>query len=148
MKAADLMITEVLTVREDTTIPEIAKVLTDNKISGVPVVNQDGKLVGVVSEGDLLHKEMSPRLPRFVEILGGIIYYSGLEQYKADIKKLAAITASEIMSSKVISVSKEVDVQEIASLMVKHNIKRVPVTEDGRLIGIISRADIIKTLAL
>lgn len=146
MKAADIMKTEVITVKQDTTISEIATILTENKISGVPVVDFEGRVIGIVSEGDLLHREINPRLPRFVEILGGVIYYSGFEQYKADIKKIAAIKASEIMTEKVITVSKDSDIQAIASLMVKHNIKRLPVTEDNIIIGIISRADIVKTL--
>ncbi|MDO7788491.1 CBS domain-containing protein [Desulforamulus aquiferis] len=148
MTAKDIMKANVITVDKETTISEIAKILTENKISGVPVVDGEGRIAGIVSEGDLLHKEISPRIPRFVELLGGVIYYSGLDQYKADIKKLAAIRAAEIMTEKVITVSKDTDIQTIASLMVKHNIKRIPVTEDHKIVGIVSRADIVKTLVL
>ncbi|RYD01894.1 hypothetical protein N752_27605 [Desulforamulus aquiferis] len=86
MTAKDIMKANVITVDKETTISEIAKILTENKISGVPVVDGEGRIAGIVSEGDLLHKEISPRIPRFVELLGGVIYYSGLDQYKADIK--------------------------------------------------------------
>lgn len=147
MLAKDIMKTNVITVSEDTTIREIAQVLTDNKISGVPVVNDEGNLVGIVTEGDLLHKEANPRIPRFFGLLGGIIYFGGVDQYKEDFKKLAALKASEIMTDKVITVAKDAEIGAIASLMVEHNIKRIPVTENGKIIGIISRADIIKTLA-
>ncbi|AEF94235.1 putative signal transduction protein with CBS domains [Desulfotomaculum nigrificans CO-1-SRB] len=147
MQAKDIMQTNVISVTKDTTIKEIAQILTDNKISGVPVVDEAGKLVGIVTEGDLLHKEANPRIPKFVGILGGILYFGGVDQYKDDFKKLAALKASEIMTSKVITVSKDTDVGTIATLMLENNIKRIPVTESGKVIGIVSRADIIKTIA-
>jgi len=147
MIAKDIMKTDVITVSEDTTIKEIAQILTDNKISGVPVVNQEGKLVGIVTEGDLLHKEANPRIPKFFGILGAMIYLGGIDQYKEDFKKLAASKASEIMTTEVITVSKNTEIGAIATLMVEHNIKRIPVIENGKIIGIVSRADIIRTIA-
>ncbi|MEW6066318.1 membrane protein [Desulforamulus profundi] len=146
MIAKDIMKTEVITVSEDTTIEEIARILTDHKISGVPVANGEGKLVGIVTEGDLLRKEANPRIPKYFGILGAMIYFEGVDQYKEDFIKLAALKASEIMTSNVITVSEDTEVRAIATLMVKHNIKRIPVVENGKVIGIVSRADIVKTL--
>ncbi len=146
MLAKDIMKTNIITVKANTGIKEIAQILTENNISGVPVVDDDGKLVGIVTEGDLLHKESDPRIPKYFGILGGFIYLGGSEKYEEDIKKLAALTASEIMTSKVITVSQDTKVNEIASLIVKHNIKRAPVVENDKIIGIVSRTDIIKTL--
>lgn len=145
MKAKDIMVTEVLTVKQHATIKEIARVLIDNKISGVPVVDEAGHLMGMVTEGDLLHKETNPRLPDAVNILGAIIYYHGIEQYNEDFKKMMASQALNIMTEKVITVTPEEEV-EIAKLMLAHGIKRVPVMEGERIIGIISRADIVKCL--
>ncbi|CCO07092.1 CBS domain-containing protein [Desulforamulus hydrothermalis] len=146
MKAKDIMKTDVITVTADTNIKDIAQILTDKGISGVPVVNQEGKLVGIVTEGDLLHKEANPRIPKFFGILGAMIYFGGVDQYREDFKKLAALKASEIMTSEVITVSKETDIRTIATLMIEHNIKRIPVVENGKVLGIVSRSDIIKTL--
>lgn len=146
MKAKDIMVTEVLTVKQHATIKEIARVLIDNRISGVPVVDEAGHLMGMVTEGDLLHKETNPRLPDAVNILGAIIYYHGIEQYNEDFKKMMASQALNIMTEKVITVTPEEEVPEIAKLMLAHGIKRVPVMEGERIIGIISRADIVKCL--
>jgi CBS domain-containing protein len=87
MKAKDIMATQVITVNKKAAIEEIAKTLITNNLSGVPVVDDAGKLVGIVSEGDLLHKEMSPRLPEAINILGAIIFYSGVDRYAEDWKK-------------------------------------------------------------
>jgi CBS domain-containing protein len=146
MKAKEMMEKEVITVKEDTTIQEIAKILIEHKISGVPVVNSEGSLVGIVTEGDLLHKETSPRLPNFVNILGAIIYYNGVERYHEEFKKLMAGQAIEIMTDSVVTVSEDVDIDEVARLMIKHSIKRIPVIKGDKIVGIISRSDIIKIL--
>jgi len=146
MKAKDIMVKEVITVNPQATIREIAAVLLENKISGVPVVTGDGKLVGIVTEGDLLYKENNPRIPDFINILGAIVYYRGVERYNEDFKKLMAGTASEIMTAKTIVVSEDAEIDKIVGLMLEHDIKRIPVMSGDHVIGIISRADIIKTL--
>lgn len=147
MLARDIMNKDVITILEDTMIEEVADILTKNKISGLPVVNKAGKLVGMVTEGDLLHKETNPRTPGYLNILGALIYIGGVDKYKEDLKKLAATRASEIMTTDVIAVSGDATVEQVAAMMVNHNIKRLPVIENDALIGIISRADIIKTMA-
>lgn len=146
MQVKDIMTREVITVNEDTVIEELVKILNDNKISGVPVVNGAGQLVGIVTEGDLLHKEVNPRMPDYLGLFGGIIF-KNIDRYEQDFKKLIALKASEIMSTNVITINKEMDISEAAAIMVKNKIKRLPVLENKKLIGIISRADIIKTLA-
>ncbi|GAB6180630.1 CBS domain-containing protein [Desulfotomaculum defluvii] len=148
MHAKDIMSTKVITVKCDTTIKEIAQILIEEKISGVPVVDDAENLVGIVTEGDLLHKEASPRIPKYFGILGATIYFGGNEQYKEDFKKLAALKASEIMTTKVITADKDTEISGLANLMVEHNIKRIPIVEKDKVIGIVSRADIIKTFAV
>ena len=146
MKAKDIMSKEVITVHKNDTIAKIAKVLVEQSISGVPVVDDEGFLVGIVSEGDLLHKETTPRIPDYINLLGAIIYYNGVEQYNADFKKLMAEQANSIMTKKVVSISEETDVDDIAKLMLQHGIKRIPCVRDNKVIGIISRRDLIKSL--
>ena len=146
MKAKDIMVKEVITVKQQATIEEIARTLINNNISGVPVVDDAGNLVGIVTEGDLLYKEMSPRLPEAINILGAIIYYSGVDRYTEDWKKIMAMQASEIMTDKVVVVREDAEIQEISGLMVEHGIKNIPVVQGKKIVGIVSRADIIKTL--
>lgn len=148
MKAKDIMSPNVITVHKNATIKEIAKTLIDNDISGVPVVDDDGTLIGIVSEGDLLHKEASPKAPDYVNILGAIVFYHGLQRFNADVRKLFAEKAITIMTDKVFTVSEEVDIGEIAQLMLEHGIKRIPVIKNNKIVGIVSRSDIVKILLL
>lgn len=146
MKAKDIMTREVITVHKHATIKDIAQTLIDHKISGVPVVDDDGTLLGIVSEGDLLHKETIPRIPDFFNILGAIIYYNGIERYNEDFKKLIGEQADAIMTEKVVTAAADTEVDEIAQKMLQHRVKRIPIVEGKRLVGLISRADIIKLL--
>lgn len=146
MLVQDIMQTNVITISPDATIKEISKTLVQNNISGVFVVDANNKLLGVVSEGDLLHKETNPRPPGAFGLLGAIIYYRGVKQYESDFKKLIALQASEIMTSDIIKISPEEKIEEAASLMVNKQIKRLPVMMDGEILGIVTRQDIIKTL--
>lgn len=146
MKAKDIMQTAVVTVKPEATIEEIAKILVENNISGVPVVDDLGNVIGIVSEGDLLYKEVSPRVPDVVNVLGAMIYYNGITQYNDEVKKLMARTAKEIMTTKVIAVDEDTDLSKIGKMMIEYKIKRVPVIKDWKLVGIVSRADMIKTL--
>jgi len=146
MKAKDIMVKNVITIKQQATIEEIVKTLINNRISGLPVVDDAGNLVGVVTEEDLLHKEMGPRLPKAINILGAIIFYSGVDIYTEDWKKIMAIQASEIMTDKVVTISEDAEIQEISELMIQHGIKRIPVVYGDKIVGIVSRADIIKTL--
>ncbi len=146
MNVKEIMTKEVVSVKRDSTIDEIAQVLIDNKVSGLPVLSDGGYLIGVVTEGDLLRREMSPRLPEFINILGAVIYYHGVERYNEDFKKLLAQTASDIMTEDLITVKEDTDISEVARLMLNNNIKQIPVVDGSKLIGIVSRADIVKLL--
>jgi len=147
MLAREIMNKNVVTVQEEATIEEVAGILTDNNVSGAPVVNKEGKLVGIVTEEDLLHKKTNPRVPGFLNILGAFIYISGVERYREDLKKLAATKVFEIMTTEVVTVGGDAEIEQVAALMVDHDIKRLPVVENDALIGIISRADIVRTIA-
>ena len=146
MDVKEVMTKAVVSVNRDSTIDEIAQVLIDNKVSGLPVLSDGGYLIGVVTEGDLLRREMSPRLPEFINILGAVIYYHGVERYNEDFKKLLAQTASDIMTEDLITVKEDTDISEVARLMLNNNIKQIPVVDGSKLIGIVSRADIVKLL--
>lgn len=116
MKTRDIMTTNVVSVREDTTIEDAARMLTRNHISGLPVVNRDGSLVGLVTEYDLISKQ-----GHFV---------------------------SDIMSRSVISVSADTEVDAVAHLLSNEHIRRVPVLENGVVVGIISQADLVRQIAM
>ena len=147
MQVQDIMTKKVLTVRPETSVREVAEILVSHKISGVPVVEEDGSLVGIVSEGDLMSKEILPEPPAEFCILGAVIYYNNLREFKDAFSRMAANTAEALMTKKVVTVKAEDDVSDVARIMRDKHIKRVPVLDDeGHLIGIVSRQDIVKML--
>ena len=143
MKAKDVMTTGVITVAPETQVNEIAGLLLDRHISAVPVVDAAGKLVGIVSEGDLIRRaetETAARPSWWLELL------RTPEDKALAYVKTHGRRADEIMSTDLITVGRETELREIARLLEEHRIKRVPVVEDGRLVGIVSRADLLRGL--
>ncbi|MGL5270383.1 MAG: CBS domain-containing protein [Selenomonadaceae bacterium] len=146
IRAKDIMAKKLITVGPKETVQEVARLLVEHNISGVPVVDETGKLLGIISEGDLLHKEVAPKLPNMLNILGAIIFYNGVKEYKTAFQKMLASTAEEIMTKRVVSVAEDADISEIGELMLEHHIKRVPVVREGILVGIIGRNDMMRLL--
>ena len=107
MLVSEIMTKDVITVQPNASIREIAECLVEKRISGVPVVDGDGRVVGIVSEGDLMRKEIAPDLPDGLCILGAVIYYNGLREYREAFRKMAAQTARHIMTKEVVSVHAE-----------------------------------------
>lgn len=147
MNASDIMSKDVLTIKPDTTIEEIAHIMAEKNIGGLPVVDGDGMLVGIVTQKDMLYKDIEPRFPAVVEILGSMIFLAGIRQYREDFRKLVATKAEDIMTRDVLTVSEDTDIKRIAEIMVDKNINRVPVIRDGKLVGIIARGDIVRHIA-
>ena len=143
MKAADVMATNVITVRQDTPVAKIAEVLLANRISAVPVVNDKDVIVGIVSEGDLLHRvEAGTERHRswWLELL------TGKEILAHEFVKSHARKAADVMTYPVVSVTPDTPLGDIASLLEKHRIKRVPVVNNGKIAGIVSRANLVQAL--
>ena len=143
MKAADVMATKVITVRLDTPVATIAEVLLANRISAVPVVNDKDVLVGIVSEGDLIHRvEAGTERHRswWLELL------TGKETLAHEFVMSHARKAADVMTRPVINVQPDTPLGEIAALLEKHRIKRVPVASNGKIVGIVSRANLIQAL--
>lgn len=146
MLAKDIMSTNVVTVKKDATIEEIARLLTEKNISGVPVVDENGNVVGMVTKKDLIYKDVDLKFPSYVEILGGIFFVDGIKHYEEKLKKLLANKAEDIMTDKVVTITEDMDIKTIAELMVEKGVNRLPVIKDEKLVGIVSRGDIVKSL--
>jgi len=147
MQVKEIMTRTVVTVGPTESIGKIAELVVENRVSGIPVVDVDGHGLGIVSEGDLIQKEVEPQLPDGLCILGAVIIYSGLREYRRAFRKLAALTAEEIMTPDVITVQETDDVSAVAKIMRDRQVKRVPVVDaQDKLIGIVSRYDIVKML--
>ena len=146
MKAKDIMTRDVRTVRPNTTVEAIVRLLTEHRISGVPVVDEAGRVVGLVSERDLFLKEKG--------IPFSAVKLPALFKQWVDPTRLAGIyegarrhTAAQVMTCEVVCVDAEDDIGHVAWLMAQRNLKRVPVLRGGVLVGIVTRADIIRMLA-
>jgi len=145
--AKDIMTKKVITINQDASIEELSEILIDSKISGAPVVDNDGKVIGIVTEGDIIVKDTNLHFPRYFKLLDSIIYLESLTEFKNSLKKHFATKVSEIMTSDIVSCSAETSVDDVANMMVENKINRVPVlTEEKKLLGIITRADIVKSM--
>jgi CBS domain-containing protein len=144
MNAADVMVTNVITVGPDATVQEVAEILLKNKISAVPVVSQGGKILGIVSEGDMLRRVESHTLRHrswWLRLL------TADAQLRNEFVKSHSHKVVDVMTPKFLTVSPETPLGEIASVLEKNGIKRVPVVKDGKLVGIVSRANLLQAIA-
>jgi CBS domain-containing protein len=144
MKAADVMVSNVITVGPDATAQEVADILLKNRISGVPVTGPKGELLGIVSEGDLLRRPEAGTIRRPAWWLG---LFASNEGLASDYIKSHSHKVVEIMTSRVVTASPETPVADVATLLEKHAIKRVPIVEDGKIVGIVSRANLLQALS-
>jgi CBS domain-containing protein len=144
LTAADVMTTDVITVTPDTPLREIAKLLSTRRISGVPVIDPNRAVVGLVSEGDLM---------KHVDVIGEqrrswwLTLFAAETMLAHDYAKTHGRRAQDVMSSDVITVTPTASLAEIATTLERHRIKRVPVVQDGRLVGIVTRSNLLQALA-
>ena len=143
MNAADVMVSNVITVGPDATVQEVAGILLKNKISAVPVVNQSGKILGIVSEGDMLRRVESHTLRH----RSWWLLLTADTTLRDEFVKSHSHKVVDVMTPKVLTVSPETPLGEIASVLEKNGIKRVPVVKDGKLVGIVSRANLLQAIA-
>ena len=145
MRAADVMTNEVITVGEDASVQEAAKLLAEHGISAVPVVDRDKRVVGMVSEGDLLHRAETGTERRRAWWLEMV---ASTNQLAGEYVKSHSGSVKDVMKCDVISVTEETTVADIAILLETNRIKRVLVLRDDRLVGIVSRANLVRALAM
>ena len=145
MQAKDIMTTNVVTVAPDVDVAEIAKLLLERGVSAVPVIDEGGTLLGIVSEGDLMRRpETETDRPRswWLDLV------AGPEDVARDYVKSHGRHARDVMTRSLVTVEEGTPVGEIAALLEHHRIKRVPVVRDGKVVGIVSRANLLQGLAV
>jgi CBS domain-containing protein len=144
MRAIDVMTPSVICAQPDMTVQEAAKRLVENRISGMPVVDESGALVGIVSEGDLLRRvetSTQTRNPWWLEFL------SSTRELATTFVKEHGRLVGDVMTPEVMTVDEQTSLTDIADMMERRSIKRVPVLRDGKLVGIVSRSNLIRALA-
>jgi CBS domain-containing protein len=144
LTAADIMTTHVVTVTPDTTLGAVAELLVAHHISGVPVVEPDGTLVGILSETDLIDEnKRRVKLPR-TALFGVVLLPEALIREAWD--EGNDLCAADLMSKRVFSLTEEAPAREVAGEMLSRKINRIPITRDGRLVGIITRSDLLRAV--
>jgi CBS domain-containing protein len=144
MTAREIMTTPVITAGPDATLAEISELMLAHRISGIPIADSDGRLVGIVTESDMLEEDKRRQLLPRVTIFGMVPAHQG--PVEDALLKVRTFRAREVMTEKIFTVEPDTPVSEVAGLLVRERINRVPVVEGGKVIGIISRADLIRAL--
>lgn len=139
------MTKEVVTVNPNDTAEKVTKILLQQEISGVPVVDEKNKVVGIVTEADLMFKDKDIKMPAYISLLGGFIMLESIKKFEGQLRKMASDKVKDIMTTPVIKVKESDDIRSIVNIMLDKNINRVPVINDEyELVGIIARSDILK----
>lgn len=146
LKAKDIMTREIVTVYPDTEVVQAAKLMLDKHISGLPVVDKEGHVKGIICQSDLMAQQRKIPLPSFFILLDGAISLTSPQQIENEIRKMSAVKVSEAMTPDPITVDTETGLEDIATLMVKHNIHTLPVLDQGWLVGVIGKEDVLRTL--
>lgn len=145
--AADIMSTKVITVTEATTVKELARTLLDNKISGAPVLDKAGKLVGIVTESDLIFQNKKLKVPAVIAILDSFLFLNNPDKMEKELKKIAGATVKDLCSEQVVTVTPDTPLDEIATMMTEKKIHTLPVvSETGEMLGVVGKKDIIRTI--
>lgn len=149
--ARDIMTAPVITVKADLPVKDLVALFRDRRIGGAPVVDDEDRLVGIVTEGDLMAMDADIALPHYVELFDSIIYLETEKKFRERVEKAAAATVEQLMTDgeKVKTIGPDEPARSAATLMSKHRFDRVPVVDDdGRVVGIVTRHDIMKILGL
>lgn len=145
MKAKDIMNKDVISVRAEDKVEDLVKILLNSGISGVPVVDDQGSVVGIVSEADLIYPEKSLHLPAFIPILDGIVFLESFKKLEKEIRKMTAYKIKDVMNKNVITVKEDTEVERVVNILLDKKINRVPVVDDdNKLVGIITRSNILR----
>ncbi len=145
---AEVMTPEPITVQPQTSLREAIKILAEKRISGLLVVDEEEKLLGILSETDLMWQESGVDPPPYIMFLDSVIYLKNPARYDQDIHKALGQTVGEVMSNKPITIEVNQPLREAAKLMHNEQIRRLPVVNDaGNLVGIITQGDIIRSMA-
>lgn len=144
LKAKDIMTRDVITVRPSTTIEELARILMEHRISGVPVVDDNGNLTGVVTENDLISQNKRLHIPTVVRLFDAFIVLESPASMEKELKKMTANTVADICTKDIITVGEEAELEEVATIMYEKKVHLVPVVDGKSIKGIIGKMDIIK----
>jgi CBS domain-containing protein len=149
LKVADIMERNVVTASPDDDVQSLIRLLREHELPGVPVTTDDRRLAGIVTESDLILRgdDSEVHLPHYLELFGGIVFLEPLKHLEDQLRKAFATKVSDMMSTEVLTVSPEASVHEAARLISSSGHNRLPVVDDGRLVGVVTRVDVLEALS-
>jgi len=146
LTVGEIMTKEVITVKKTTTIRELAALITKHRIGSAPVVDDQGNLIGIVTESDLIEQDKSLHIPTVISLFDWVIYLESDKKFEKELKKVTGQTVADIYTEQVETVAPTTPVNEVADLMSRKKIHTLPVVAGNKLVGIVSRIDLIKTM--
>jgi CBS domain-containing protein len=146
---AQIMDADPVTVTEDTDVETVVRTLKQHELPGIPVVNEGGRCVGIVTEADLVlaDEQGDLHLPHYIELFGGVIYLESLHRFEEKLRKAFAATAKDMMTADPDTVDAAATVRDAAKAIASSGHNRLPVVEHGRLVGVVTRLDVLQALA-
>lgn len=147
LKAKDIMTRDVVTVGPETEVTAVAKLLLEKRFNGVPVVDEKNNVVGVICQSDLIAQQKKLPLPSVFNLLDTLIPIISPGKIEREVEKIAAVKVSQAMTPDPVTVGPETDIEQIAALMVNKGYHTIPVVEEDKLVGIIGKEDVLRTIA-
>jgi CBS domain-containing protein len=142
----DIMTPDPVTVAPDVSVTEVAKMMVDQKVGAFPVV-KDGKLIGLVTEGDLIMKDIKLEYPTYIHLLDGFIMYPpSTTRFEHELKKAVAATAADVMTADPIAIQASASIEDVATLLVDRDVSRLPVLDGDELVGIVTKSDVLRSM--
>lgn len=141
------MTLDVVTVKKDQPISDLSKLFIENHFNGVPVLDDTGKVVGVVTQGDLIEQNKNLHIPTVIALFDAVLFLDSEKKFEDDVKKLTGSKIEDIYHKNPITVSPDTDLNEIITLMAEKDVHTLPVLDGDKLVGIIGKRDIIRALA-
>ncbi len=145
LNAGDIMTTDVITAKRETPLGDLAEILTKNHINGVPVLDDEGLLIGIICESDLIRKDKKLHIPTVVALFDAVFYLESSKKMEKEIQQFSATTVEELFTRKVVTVDEKTPIDEIATLMTQEKFYTIPVMDGERLVGVVGKSDVIRT---
>lgn len=148
LKARDIMTSEVHTVSMETSVEELARLFVKTGVSAMPVVDSEGMLQGIVTETDLVAQDKPLHIPTVVSLFDWVVYLESEDRFAEQVKKMTARLVREICTTEVATCSPDDPISQVVALMLDKEVHTVPVVENGKLVGVVARLDIIRSMEL
>jgi CBS domain-containing protein len=144
----EIMETDVATVHPDDSIESVLRTMRDNDLPGIPVVNEGQRCVGIITEADLIMagEEEDLHLPHYFELFGGIVFLESTKKFEERLRKATGSMARDLMTEDPITISPDASAEEAARMIARSKHNRLPVVEHGRLVGVVTRVDVLDAL--